>query len=598
MIYQSLYQLATREELVQDPSYEPWPVAYLIKLGADGKYLGYSAPGLDQPTDAKGRPRGKPKPPARQVPRRSDRTSNDNAEFLVDKAEYVLGIDPADRRDAGKLETRRKLFRDYVESALADVPSPALSAVVNFLSSPVPDDLERLATAETDSDKAERAGEVFGFVYEPDGGVSCVHDDPAVKSWFGSRQHESESVRRGQCLVTGEKDVPLTRLHAKPKNIPPKAKTKGGVPLTSVNADAFKSYHLDDIQCAPISPAASIAVETALNRLLDPSYRRPDGTACEPRSVQLSSDTVFLFWSRDEARLDWVTGIESDSPDTVAHLLRSPYKSGHAPIDDPTAFYGLILTGAQGRAIVRSFLQSTVAQVAIAIDRYREDVRILRPYGQGEGSFGLGDYRRALVPRRDLDHLPPSLASDLYLAILFDRPFPQSILHALIRRNRVELLPKRERGDRRDDLLLATRCSLLKAWLIRNRRENITVTLDRERSDPYYRLGRLLAVIDRLQQDALGHVNATVVDLYYGSASSTPEAVFPTLLRRSQHHIGKLRREKRGLAINRDRLLQEVVGDLQHFPKTLTLEQQGLFAIGFYHQRQDFYTKKEEDTNA
>ncbi len=119
------------------------------------------------------------------------------------------------------------------------------------------------------------------------------------------------------------------------------------------------------------------------------------------------------------------------------------------------------------------------------------------------------------------------------------------------------------------------------------------MALDRTRTDFPYRLGRLLAIIDRLQSDALGNVNATIVDRYYGSASATPSAVFPTLLRRSQHHFGKLRREKVGLAITTEKLVHEVVSDLNAFPKTMNLEQQGAFALGFYHQRQDFFTSNQ-----
>jgi len=119
------------------------------------------------------------------------------------------------------------------------------------------------------------------------------------------------------------------------------------------------------------------------------------------------------------------------------------------------------------------------------------------------------------------------------------------------------------------------------------------VSLDPSRPEPAYRLGRLLAVVDKLQADALGNINATIVDRFYGSASSTPAAVMPTLVRRSQHHLGKLRRDKPGWAVNHEKLLQEVMGGLERFPLTLTLEEQGLFALGFYHQRQAFYVKKE-----
>jgi len=596
MIFQALYELAQRERLLDDGAYEPQPVAYLIKLGRGGEYLGYSAPRLDPVLDSKGRTKGRPRPPARSIPRRSDRTSGAKAEFLVDKAEYVFGIDPRGERDSARLAERRALFREFVGRASDALDSDAVHAVATFLDREVPYELLALTTPEKESEKLERSGELFAFVYEPDGGVP-VHESPEVRAWFTAELDNDGDDRVGQCLVTGKDGLRLARLHAKPKNIPPKSKTKGGVPLTSVNGEAFKSYQLGDIQCAPISREANVAIETALNRLLDPTYKRPDGTPCEPRNVSISPDTVLLFWAREEARLDWFGQIEHEPPEKVSELLRSPFKSAHAPIEDPAAFFALILSGTQGRAIVRSFVQSTVAKVARAIDRYRDEVRIVRPYGEGPGSFALRDYRRALVPRRDLDLLPPALATDLYLAIVLDRPFPQSILQTIVRRNRVEFLPRRDRGEGRDDQILSIRCSLLKAWLTRNRKENISVALDRQRTDPPYRLGRLLATIDHLQQDALGNVNATIVDRYYGSASSTPESVFPTLLRRSQHHLGKLRREKPGLAVNTEKLLQEIVSDLQRFPKTMTLEDQGLFALGFYHQRQDFFTKKEDKQN-
>lgn len=597
MIYQALYALAEREQLVSEPSYEPAPVAYLIHLGVSGGYLGITAPRVEPPLDAKGRPRGEPRPPARPVPRRSDRTSQPRAEFLVDKSQYVFGIDPdpSGRLNQGKLSNRRRLFLEFVEEALGATRLASLAAVVSFLRQPIPDEISQLLLPDKESDRKKRAGELFSFVYEPDGGLQCVHDDPAVMRWFAARLFAPGGALVGQCLVTGEVGAVLTRLHAKPKNIPPKSKTKGGVPLTSVNAAAFKSYLLDDVQCAPISEHASIAVETALNRLLDPAYRRPDGTPCEPRSVIISTDTVLLFWAAEDAGIDWFNEIQTKNPEQVTALLHSPWKERHAPIDDPAAFYALMLSGAQGRAVVRSFVQSTVASVARAIDGYRDEVRIVKPYGEPPGSFGLLDYRKALVPRRDLDLLPPALVTDLYMSIVLARPFPQSILQAIVRRNRAELLPKREKSEARDEMLLAVRCSLLKAWLSRNRKETITVALDTGRSDPPYRLGRLLAVIDRLQADALGTINATIVDRFFGSASSTPEAVFPTLLRRSQHHLGKLRREKPGLAVNTEKLIQQIVADLQRFPETMTLEEQGLFALGFYHQRQDFYTSKKEN---
>lgn len=123
----------------------------------------------------------------------------------------------------------------------------------------------------------------------------------------------------------------------------------------------------------------------------------------------------------------------------------------------------------------------------------------------------------------------------------------------------------------------------------------VAVALDLENKEPAYLLGRLFAVLDRVQQDALGKVNASTAERYYGAASSTPAAVFPTLLRRSQHHLAKLGREKTGLAIRRDKVFAEIMGGLDGFKRTMNLPEQGLFALGFHHQRQDFFRTKEND---
>jgi hypothetical protein len=189
----------------------------------------------------------------RSVPRRSDRTTQNQAEFLVDKGEYVFGRDPTGGRAGETLAIRRQLFRDYVEEARASVGGATLAAVVAFLDRDIPAEIEKLLSPETAAERSQCAGELFAFVYEPDGGLQCVHDDPHIKAWFAQRLERAGGGLSGQCLVTGLEDQSLTRLHGKPKGIPPRSKTKGGVPLTSVNNDAFKSYHLDDVQCAPHS---------------------------------------------------------------------------------------------------------------------------------------------------------------------------------------------------------------------------------------------------------------------------------------------------------------------------------------------------------
>jgi CRISPR-associated protein Csd1 len=590
MIYRALVDLAEHEGLLQDTSYEPKEVHYLIYLGKDGKYLGYSAPRLDPKLDKRGKAMGRPQAPKLSIPRRSDRTVQDQAEFLVDKAEYVLGVDPKRERPREKLAIRRHLFRQAVNQA-ADAlsASDALRSVGVFLEEDVPEELASLISPSSTAETAAMAAALFAFVYEPDGGVSCVHDQPEVHEYFRRLSTLDDAGGEGQCLVTG-KEAPLTRLHAKPKGIPPKGVTKGGVPLTSANSDAFYSYGLKEVGCAPISREANVAIELALNRLLDPAYPRGDGLTFPKRHEVISNDTVVTYWSRGDSDLNFISECEQKDPEVVGAMLRSPSSGRPAPLTDPSVFYALILSGAQGRGVIRSFLESTVRATAENVDCYREQVCIDRPYEDLPGGYPLGVIRRALVARGDLKNLPAAFAADLYLAILDGRPFKGAVAETIVRRNRAELLPMTKTG-RRDEIPLAARCSLLKAYFIRNRKENILVRLDNGRIDPPYLLGRLLAEIDKIQQDALENVNATLVDRFYGSASSTPRSVFPTLIRRSQHHLAKLRREKPGLAVNHEKLLQEVMADLTDFPATLDLEQQALFSLGFFHQRRAFFTK-------
>lgn len=592
MILRALYELARDEGLSM--SYEPLEIHYLVHLGPGGRYLRYSAPRIEKPAEGSKHRLGEPRAPRRPVPRRSSRTSGDEAEFLVDKAEYVFGVDPDRRRPEARLRNRRALFGGAVDEALNDsalVDNAGLKAVQAFLSHDTPKGLENLLRPEAPTERKRMAGAWFGFVYEPDGGVSCVHDHPDVRAYVERRVAADNVGGTGQCLVTGKREVPLTRLHASPKGIPPRDITKGGVPLTSVNQESFKSYELDDVGCAPVSIEANLAVDAALSRLLDDAYMGPTGEPMANRHVRLSRDTAFVYWARGGATVDFVAGIETGDPEQVAQLLGAPHAGRPAAVDDPAGFYALVLSGTQGRGIVRSFLESTVSDVARNVARHFEDAAIARPFNRPPGTFPLKELRIALAPLGDLDRLPPDLAARMYWSALLGRPYPRALLEAAVRRNRVEPMGKTGDGGRWIERF-AARCSAIKAHLNRNRAKEVSVSLDPLRPDPAYRLGRLLAALDKAQQDALGDVNATLVDRYYGSASSTPASVFPTLVRRAQHHLGKLRRERPGLSISRERLIQEIVADLGSFPRTLSLEDQGLFSLGFYHQRQDLFTKK------
>lgn len=179
---------------------------------------------------------------------------------------------------------------------------------------------------------------------------------------------------------------------------------------------------------------------------------------------------------------------------------------------------------------------------------------------------------------RDADGIPPLLGGALMRAILLGADYPASLITAVHNRIRAE----------RDVSYL--KAAILKAWLIRNHNQTIAIMLDETNTNPGYRLGRLFAVLEKAQQDALPGINSTIRDRFYASASATPRAVFGRLLRTYQHHLGKL---DTGAKITREKQTQEILSALGDFPAHLNLQNQSQFALGYYHQRKDFFTKKE-----
>lgn len=590
MILRALYDLAQQEGLANDLDFEPAQLRYALVLGPGGA----SATVQDRATlvPAQGNQRPELRKPTVSIPRRSGRTSGDCAELLVDKGDYILGWDPTGKAAPEKSLKRQGLYRDRLVKALAaQVPgSPeaeALQALMTFtgldLETRIQPLREALAKCGSERDKKELESAFFSVEYAP-AGPTPIHLLPGVRTYWKASRVETQTVG-AQCLVTGLPCVPVDK-HPQLKNVP--GGNTSGASLISFNSPAFLSYALESNANAPIGRDASEAIGNALNRLLSRTPAKPDGTPLARRHVRLSTDTVALYWADTGSDLAWFEQVAED-PESVAELLRAPHTGRKPALEDAASFHTLILSGAQGRAMVRAYGCHTTEAVKQEIRRYLTQVRIQRPFNKGEGAYPLRTYLRSLAALGDEKNLPPQLAGALYMAILEGTPFPRTVLEAATRRTRAE-------GPEGEPF--GARCGLIRAYFHRlpQRPKEISVSLDTNNHEIGYLMGRLLALLDRLQQDALGSVNATLVDRYYGSASTTPGAVLPTLLRRSQHHMSKLRRERPGQAVNQDRLIQAICGAIDRFPKTLSLDQQGLFALGFHHQRQDFFTKKDTST--
>jgi CRISPR-associated protein Csd1 len=553
MILQSLRDLALREHLLTNPDYEPKAVAWIIHVGDGGQFLGLV------PT-AEGK--------KLNIPRRAGRTAAPVADFLVDKSEYVLGVCRQDKltkpRKPEELVKRRELFLEAIESAHEATGAAAIRAVADFLGH----DEERGRCAAEAETGGYKNNDLFAFDFQ-----GClVHDLPEIQAHFSATRRKT-TVAGVPCLVCGRPRPPVD----KHPGVKLPGGTTSGVSLVSFNSNAFESYGLSRNENAPVCRECADAYTTALNRCIERDYVNPEGEVLSRRSIWIPPATVAVYWAERDAGFMDIFGslFDQADPEAVKSLFDAP-QAGRAPADLKARFYCLLLSGAQGRAIVRGLHTETLGAVEENVGNYFRSLEI-----GSDKPFPLWVLLRSICLQGDTKNLPPGLAGDFFLSILFGRPFPRTLLAAAVGRCRAEREVK------------PARAALLRAYLIRNRSFNleVTVSLDKENTQPAYRLGRLLAVLERLQGDAQRSLNKTIVDRYYGAASTRPGTVFPALIRLAQHHFPKVSSPGFHQAN-----LGEVLDGITAFPATLSLEQQGMFALGYYHQRQEFYRRKETTT--
>jgi CRISPR-associated protein Csd1 len=401
-------------------------------------------------------------------------------------------------------------------------------------------------------------------------------------------------------LITGNSDV-VERLHPPIKGI--WGAQTSGANIVSFNLPPFNSLAREQGSNAPVGKRAAFAYTTALNHLLTSKQRLQVG------------DASTVFWAAADSRMESLLAQFFDEPpqdnpdqgtNAVKELFEAPLAGTHAIYDDGTRFYVLGLAPNAARIAVRFWHIATVGELANHIRQHFEDLEIVRPRYVDRPFLSLKALLSSLAqptrerPHGDIDKLPSNLAGDFMKAILDGATYSQTLLQAALRRIHAEQAKKDEKTGKHRDHVPYARAALIKAWLNRSTRnsgqkEEITVSLDENNINIGYRLGRLFAVLEKVQADANPGLNTTIRDSYFGSASSTPSAVFPTLMRRNQHHMTKLRKEKPGLYVTRDKLIQSICNDgidgQLGFRPILSLADQGRFVIGYYQQRQDLFTK-------
>jgi CRISPR-associated protein Csd1 len=562
MMLQALCELARRQHLVEDPALEQRPLDFVLRLDAKGKLLA-----LVPTQDDSGHPQ------RFAQPRAPKRARNILATPLADNAKYVLGVQAAKE---GR-EVNEALLKDRVD-AFATVFTQVCDGVRDL-------GLDAMAAFVSDIDSARKQvfavrpeGEWTGsenLAFQLDGDSDLIHQRPNVLARLRALSERAmQEGAQGQCLITGRRG-PIARLHPGIKRIP--GGQTSGAAVVSFNESAFASYGLSQGQNAPVGALAAQEYTTALNWLLEPFGGRRHRYGVEV------GNAVLVFWCRESTETaDLVASLFDPSPGQLEKQLSSPFDGVSPPDMAAEPFYALSMS-AHSRVIVRDWLEETTAHVQKNLRQYWDDLNLVGGDGKPRP---IWSFLKSIESKAG-QGLSPGLAGKLLISALRGSAFPAEILTAALRRLR---LPT----GNYDRQQVHDRCSLIKALLNRRFRasleKELTVSLDESCKESPYLLGRLFAVIERLQGLALGDVNASIRDKFFGSASARPALVFPRLLQLSVHHAAKA--QGSGWL---EKIKSGIVGALpsQRFPATLGLEDQGLFAIGYYHQREDFFKKRE-----
>lgn len=587
MILQTLtayYEQLVRQGKLSAPGWDDsFKVSYELRLNDAGQLLRV-VPLLTEKTVGK---KTVLAPRAMRVPAHEKRSSGIAANFLCDNSTYLLGAD-----EKGKPERAAACFKACAKlhhTILDGVDSPAARALLAYFDSWDP------AQASTHPLLAEQWKEITGnanliFGYEAaDHSHSFVNDDPAIQNaWQTHYNDRSTDSDMGQCLITG-KYAPIERTHPNISGVP--GAQSSGAALVSFNAPAFCSYGHEQGDNAPVSKYAAFAYTTALNRLLaDHSHCKHVGDttilcwAENAEPVYQDAMSMFLFGA-DEA-----TGIqESDVQAALKRLSAGqtvPFLEKELSPDQH--FYLLGLAPNAARLSVRFFLRDTFGSFAQNLQKHAEEMEI--DCSEKEKFRTLPIWAVVNETTRTVPGQPakpsPQLAGDLLRAVLTGGRYPATLLNGVTLRIRAEQNVTRGRA------------AVIKAYYLRNyptelNKEVYTVSLNETTNVPYL-LGRLFSVLEAVQKAANPGINTTIKDRYFNAACATPGMSFPTLLRLSQKHLRKL---NDGLATHYDKQITELMAQLPEsgFPARLSLPDQGKFTIGYYHQTQKRYVKKNEE---
>ena len=509
--------------------------------------------------------------------------------FLWDKPEFLLGVELADKKKGtwSVADLPFRATKRLHQSLIKDSDDVGLKAVLLFLENWNPSEF---AQSKVTPEMLE-----FNLSFKLDGAFQLVGQTEAAKKIWSNHVAATQNQTLRHCLVTNELSA-LKETHPKIKGVAG-GQSSGGA-IVSFNAESYTSYGKEQGDNAPVSEAAAFGYTTSLNYLL----RRSNGQCIS------IGDTSTVFWavavdaqqaSQAESLFGLMLNMPIDDKSEQAQIKPvldkiaqgKPLSEIAPDLADGTRFYVLGLAPNASRLSIRYWMDTSFGELATHVAQHFKDLALdPLPWREPPSVWRL---LIQTASQGKSENIPPQLAGELLRSIITGQRYPRMLLSQLVQRIRAD-------GD-----LNGLRVALIKAVLVRDYRkgfiqEEIPMGLDEQNVLPAYRLGRLFAVLERIQEGALGKdVNATIADRYYGTASSVPYSVFPRLLAGCKNHLSKIRKDKPGYAVNLNKDLASVIEGLpSEFPKHFSIEQQGQFAIGYYHQKQSYFAKKPESASA
>ncbi|MCI8951396.1 MAG: type I-C CRISPR-associated protein Cas8c/Csd1 [Lachnospiraceae bacterium] len=585
MILQSLvqhYECLLKDGKVPRRGWCITKVSFSINLRKDGTILGIMP--LKETVQ-----RGKKQieiPKEIEVPEMVSRSSGISANFLCDNSKYILGID-RDETD----KRSKKCFLAAKEKhlkILENVDSPYAEAVRNFFENWDPEKAHDDPEVQKEWDGLTAGGNLIFYINEK----FAQHDEAIIERWE-QEQGNCCTETKGICLVTGKK-TEISRIHTAIKGV--QGAQSSGALLVSFNAPAFESYGKSQSFNAPVSNFAVFAYTTALNYLLS-----------KKEYVKQIGDTTVVFWAEDanpECQNLFLAASEPsiDNQELVRGVFRNLSKGSSVDVESVLSsinieqrFYILGLSPNSARLSIRFFYVDQFGNILKHIQEHYEHMKIIHSASDNLDYYGVWRMLQETVNKKARDKKPqPGMAGRTFEAILSGGRYPEGLYLAVLARIRAE----QDQKENKIYKITRGRAAIIKAYLLRNCL-NLTmkgedfVELNENCDETAYVLGREFAILEAIQEDANPGINATIKDRYFNSACATPGIIFPVLFKLKNSHTRKL---EKGKQIYYENQLIELQGKIPSSgcPKRLTLEQQGLFILGYYHQTQRRYKKKEE----